>query len=69
MVDAAASNRDGVFGEIHVFLQLKLIGLFGADRAYLHFEFHELQEVFLSKLTQFSQRKIVLYASAFNTDV
>jgi hypothetical protein len=29
VIDAAASNIDGFFAEIHVFLQLRLIGLFG----------------------------------------
>jgi hypothetical protein len=37
------------FGEIHVFLQLCFIGLFGANTAYLHNENYELQEVFLPK--------------------
>jgi hypothetical protein len=37
------------FGEIHVFLQLRFIGQFGANTAYLHNENYDLQEVFLSK--------------------
>jgi hypothetical protein len=53
--DAAASNMDGVFGEIHVFLQLSWVDLFGANRAYLHLETPKLEEVFLSKLALLSQ--------------
>jgi hypothetical protein len=37
------------FGEIYVFLQLKFIGPFGANTAYLHNENYGFQEVFLSK--------------------
>jgi hypothetical protein len=35
--------------DINVFLQLTIIGLFGANRAYLHLENCDLQEVFLAK--------------------
>jgi hypothetical protein len=38
-----------MFLEIHVFVQLSWIGLFGANRDYLHIENYDLQEVFLSK--------------------
>jgi hypothetical protein len=38
-----------VFGEMHVFLQVRRIGLFGTKRAYHHLEKHMLQEAFLSK--------------------
>jgi hypothetical protein len=34
------------FEEIHVFLQLSWLGLFGAKRAYLHFETPKLKEIF-----------------------
>jgi hypothetical protein len=47
--NVAASSKMIFFGEIHVFLQLCFIGLFGANAAYLHNENYELQEVFLSK--------------------
>jgi hypothetical protein len=46
----------GFFWELHVFLQLRWIGLFGTNRDYFHLEKPTLQEVFFSKLTQFSQR-------------
>jgi hypothetical protein len=45
-------------GEIHVFLQLRGIGLFGANTAYLHLETPNFPEVSLSKLSQFSQGKM-----------
>jgi hypothetical protein len=35
------------FGEMHVFLQLSWIELFGANRVYLHLENYHLQAVFL----------------------
>jgi hypothetical protein len=35
--------------EIHVLVQLRLIGQFGTKRAYLHLEKPKVQEVFLSK--------------------
>jgi hypothetical protein len=38
-----------LFGEIHVFLQLSWVGLFGANKAYLHFEIAKWQEILLSK--------------------
>jgi hypothetical protein len=38
MLDAATSSIDGLFGEIHVFLQLGWIGLFAGNRPYLHLE-------------------------------
>jgi hypothetical protein len=37
------------FIEIHVFLQLSGVGLFGAKKAFLHLRKYDLQEVFLSK--------------------
>jgi hypothetical protein len=48
------------FCEIHVFLHLSWIGLFGSKWAFLHLESCNLQEVFLSKLTQFWQGNNVL---------
>jgi hypothetical protein len=38
-----------LFGEMHVFLQLRLIGLLGTKRAHLHLEKPRVQEEFLSK--------------------
>jgi hypothetical protein len=37
------------YQEIHVFLQLRCIGLFGKKWAFLPLENYDLQEVFLSK--------------------
>jgi hypothetical protein len=39
----------GFFGEIHVFVQLNWIGLFGTKWAFLHPENSDLQKVFLSR--------------------
>ena len=41
------------FWEIHVFLQLSWIGLFGTKSGYIHLEKSKLQEVFLSKSNAF----------------
>jgi hypothetical protein len=56
------------FEEIHVFLQLSLIGLFGTKRACLHLEKPELQVLFLSNLTQFSQGNNVQDVPATDTN-
>ena len=37
------------FGEMQVFLQVRLIGLFGTKRAHLHLEKPRVQEEFFSK--------------------
>jgi hypothetical protein len=42
-------TQKGFFGDVHVFLQLSRIGLFGTKRANLHLEKPTLWEVFLSK--------------------
>ena len=47
------------FGEIHVFGQLRQGGLLGPNRAYLHLETSNLQEVFHKKLTQLSRETIL----------
>jgi hypothetical protein len=49
-------------------LQLSRIGLFGANRAYLHVETPLLQEGFIIKLTQSSQGNNVLDTSASTTN-
>jgi hypothetical protein len=49
VLDSAASNIDGIFGEIHVFLQLSWIGELEANRSYVHLETPKLKKVFLSK--------------------
>jgi hypothetical protein len=51
-----------------LFLQLSLISLFGANRAYFHIETPWLQKVSFPKLAQLSQENNVLHASASNTD-
>ena len=56
------------FREIHVFLQLNDIGLLETNRAYLHLEKAKLQEVYVPKLTHFSQGNYVLDPPACNTD-
>jgi hypothetical protein len=38
------------FGEIHVVIQLSLIGIFGTKRVYLQLEKLKLQEVYLLKI-------------------
>jgi hypothetical protein len=55
------------FREIHVFLQLNSIGLLETNRAYLHREKAKLQEVYVAKLTHFSQGNHVLDTAAYNT--
>jgi hypothetical protein len=54
--------------EKDVFLQLNGKCLVGANGIYLHLETPKLQEVFLSKLTQFSQEKNVTDAPAWNNE-
>jgi hypothetical protein len=49
VLDAAASNIKGFFGEIQVLLQVSCIYLFGTNRTYLLLETPKLQEGFLSK--------------------
>jgi hypothetical protein len=51
-----------------VFLQLSSTGLFGVKRAYLYLETPKVQEVFLSKLSQFSKENNVLHTLASNRD-
>jgi hypothetical protein len=38
-----------LFGEMDVFLELCTISLFGGNRAYIHLENYDLQEVFIKK--------------------
>jgi hypothetical protein len=52
--------------EIYVFLQFRWTGLSGANRSYVHLETPKLQEVFLEKLTQFSQGNNVLNPPSSN---
>jgi hypothetical protein len=55
-------------GETDVIPQISWKGLFGANEGYVHLETPKMHEVFLSKLTQFSQKKNVLHAPASNTE-
>jgi hypothetical protein len=55
------------FQEIHVFLQVNSIGLLVTKGAYLHLEKAKLQEVYVPKLTHFSQGTHVLDTAACNT--
>jgi hypothetical protein len=59
-----------IFWEIHVFLQVSWIGLFGAKRAYLQLEtfLSSCRKYFFQKLSQFTQGKNVLDVPAFTTD-
>jgi hypothetical protein len=56
------------FGVIHVFLQLRLIALFGRTRACLHLQNPKYQEVSIQKLSQFSHGNNVLDAPGFEAD-
>jgi hypothetical protein len=56
------------FGETDVLLQNSGKCLFGSNEVSLHLETPKLQEVFLSKLTQFSQEKNELDDPASNND-
>jgi hypothetical protein len=65
MPDAAASSIDGLFGEIHVFLQL---GLFAGNRPYLHLEHLSCKSSSFQNLHQFSQGSNGLYKAASKID-
>jgi hypothetical protein len=52
-----------------VFLQLNSIGLLETNRAYLHLQKAKLQEVYVPKLTHFSQANHVLDTAACHTRV
>jgi hypothetical protein len=53
------------FVEIHVFLHLSQISLFGANRPYLQLETLNLQEVFLSKTNSVFTGKQCVRSSGF----
>jgi hypothetical protein len=54
------------FGEIHVFLHLCWIYLFGANRAYLYLEIQNCRKYSFQEVSQFSQGNNELYAPAYN---
>jgi hypothetical protein len=60
VLDAPASNTMIFFQEIHVFLQLSSICLFGKKRAHIHLEKPTFRRYSFQKLTQFSQGNNVL---------
>jgi hypothetical protein len=68
VLDAPASNTDGVLWETHEFLHLCWIGLFWANRAYLCLETSMLQEVFFSKTKSMHTCINVQDAPVTNTD-
>jgi hypothetical protein len=43
VLDAAASNINVYFGEVHGFLQVSGIGFFGKNRSYLNLETYRLR--------------------------
>jgi predicted small integral membrane protein len=57
---APASNMNGFLSEIHVFLQLSWIGLFGTKLAYLQYEVVICSVYYSKNLTQFSQENKAL---------
>jgi hypothetical protein len=56
VLDGAASNTDGFWGETHVFLQLSWIGLYGTKWAFLHLENSICWKYFFQKNWLNSQR-------------
>jgi hypothetical protein len=68
VIDAADSNIDVGFVELHVFLHLSLIGLFGAKKGYLHLENYDFQEVFLSEPNSNLTRKQCARCPSSNID-
>jgi hypothetical protein len=51
-----------------MFHQLSRIGVFETKLAFLHLEIFDLQEAFLSKLTEFSQGNNVILVPPSNID-
>jgi hypothetical protein len=49
VLNAAASNIDGFLWRVTCVSSFSRIGLYGTNRAYLHFEEPKLKEVFLYK--------------------
>ena len=68
VLDAPSSIKDCFLWEIHVFLQLNCIDLFGTQRDYLHLENRKMQRYAFQKLIQFSQGNNVLDAPTSNAD-
>jgi hypothetical protein len=69
VLDPIASTTGGILSRTHVFPQLSWIFLFGTKWSFLHLETHVLQEIYLSKPTQYSQENPVLKAHASTTTV
>jgi hypothetical protein len=68
VLDAAAFNIDGFLWRDTCVSSTKLNRPTGANTAYLHFEYYDLLEVFLSKTNPILKGDNVLDAPAFNTD-
>jgi hypothetical protein len=68
VLDAPAYDTNDFLGEIRLFCQLSWICLFWTKKACLHLKKPKLQEVFLPKLTQFSQGNNVLVTPASKKD-
>jgi hypothetical protein len=68
VLDAPASNRDGFVWRDTCVPSNKQNRPIWRNRAYLHLDTPNLQELFLEKLTQFSLDNSVLNAPASNSD-
>jgi hypothetical protein len=68
VLDALLLTQMVSFWEIHLFLQVSWLSQCGRYWAFLPLENYDLQEVFLSELSQFSQGNNVLDPTASNTD-
>jgi hypothetical protein len=68
VLDAAASNIDGLFGDTHLFLQLGWISLFGGNRCDLHLKHLSRRQYSFQNLTRFSQENKMVDAAVFNID-
>jgi hypothetical protein len=65
---SSSSNRDGFLWEIHLFLHLSSIGLFGRKWAFLHLEYSICGKYSFQKRTQFTQGNNELDVTASNID-
>jgi hypothetical protein len=68
VVNAVTSNIQVVFGELHVFLQLNWMGLFGTKWASSTLKTMNHRKYYFPKLTQYSQGNNVLDTAASNID-
>jgi hypothetical protein len=68
VLDAPASNPDGFLSTDTYVLSLSWIGILETKCPFLHHERYDSQEVFLSKLSQFSHENNLLDAPASKMD-